>query len=403
MKRTNIFFALLTLVALTIFGCQKDSQVTPDTKVTVAAAEQQILPDQETCLVFIAGDDEPFKGEIPAFDLESFQANYRPINIYEKFDIAEEDLSDLAFSEIEDSRSTVILPAGSVDGLADAIEEAGYNGKVIVESGIHYESARVVITEKVTIVGQEGAVIETSAPSLIPALHIKNAHNVTIKGLELRSTGPIISWAILVENSDLTTIEDNVILGYNAGIVIEQGDHTKINQNTMVGSGLVHNIIVVNGEHVKILGNDLSNARFGIFISDKKGHYKYNTTHGNLIGVVMCKVPQNNIPLPDGGAAGADFAATEWKVQSNDSHGNVQEGYLLIDGSNNNLVKQNTASGNGTYAIQLQGDSYRFGFFTPAVFENTVNAYDDMTVKDCGIDNTVTGGILVDTDVDECD
>lgn len=56
----------------------------------------------------------------------------------------------------------VTLPAGSVDALAAAIAAAGNNGTVIVESGMHVESAQVVINSRVSIVGEPGAVLQVA-------------------------------------------------------------------------------------------------------------------------------------------------------------------------------------------------------------------------------------------------
>jgi hypothetical protein len=55
--------------------------------------------------------------------------------------------------------------------------------------------------------------------------------------------------------------------------------------------------------------------------------------------------------------------------------------------------------------MELVGDSYRFGFLTPTSYENTVKAgsnNDDLVIKDCGVDNSVTGGDQVDIDLDPC-
>ena len=84
---------------------------------------------------------------------------------------------------------------------------------------------------------------------------------------------------------------------------------------------------------------------------------------------------------------------------------NFNVGYLVIDGANNNLLLNNDASGNVSYDIELTGDSERFSFFTPFSFENKVVAgkFQSISIKDCGVDNTVKGGMQVDTSVDLCE
>lgn len=118
----------------------------------------------------------------------------------------------------------------------------------------------------------------------------------------------------------------------------------------------------------------------------------------------MCKVPQNAFPLPGGELAGSDTSAIEWRAIGNNASGNFDAGYLVIDSANNNFLKDNDASGNATYDIELAGDSFRFGFLTPRSFENTViaGAFPNLKIKNCGENNTVAGGILVDNSADPC-
>ena len=409
MKRTNIFFPLVTFIALTIISCQKDNPMTPQTNDSQTATNLQNVGTPEARLVLNPTSIPSLNHKLPAFDYEHFKASYRPIDIFEKFTIEEEDLPYLVDDleqELTGGRSTVVLEAGSVDGLADAIDEAGEDGKVIVEAGTHYESGRVLIElDEVKIIGQPGAVIESGASDFMPALHIKNAEEVKIQGLELVSTGTNGTFGIFIENSEEVKIKNNTLLGFDLSIANEKSEETKITQNTIMGTGNNDCIVNINGEEVKILGNDLSNGFFGAWLCDEDGKYKYNTTHGNVIGVILCKVPAGSFPLPDGGFTGAEKSGTDWTVKYNSSNNNIWEGYLAIDGANNNSIKHNSASGNGTYAIELAGDSYRFGFLTPTSFENNVkagNENDDITIKDCGEDNSVNGGDQVDTDLDPC-
>ncbi len=83
---------------------------------------------------------------------------------------------------------------------------------------------------------------------------------------------------------------------------------------------------------------------------------------------------------------------------------NFDAGYLVIDGANNNFLKDNNASNNGTYDIELTGDTFRFGFHTSKSFENKVVAgkFQNIRIKNCGENNTVKGGQLVDNSVDPC-
>lgn len=406
MKRTSIFFALLALVALTIFGCQKDSALTPDSNDQQSYGNHLTTLTPQARLVMAPSTIEGLNHKLPAFNLDQFRATYRKVSIFERFEIEPEDMVYFIDDvENDGSRKTVTLPAGSVDGLADAIEEAGEGGKVIVASGTHYESARVVISEEdIKIQGQPGAVIESDVTGFMPVLHIKNTEDVKVQGIELVSTGTpgTGTVGILIEESEEVTLKNNTILGFDFSILNEEGEEAKITDNTIAGTGFGHCITNINGEDVKIQGNVLSGGVFGAWLCDEDGTYKYNTSYSNLIGVILCKVPAGEFPLPDGGTTGSDKAGEDWDVKNNNSYNNILEGYLVIDGANNNYLKNNFSSGNGTYDFELTADTYRFGFLTPASFENEVKVFNNLTVKDCGNDNEVTGGIQVDINLDPC-
>jgi hypothetical protein len=107
--------------------------------------------------------------------------------------------------------------------------------------------------------------------------------------------------------------------------------------------------------------------------------------------------------MPSGEAVGSDLSGEQWIARWNDTHDNLDAGYLVIDGANNNLLANNAAANNATYDIELVGDSMRFGFLTPFSFENTVFVESPShTVKDCGVDNTVVGGTQIDITQDPC-
>lgn len=77
-------------------------------------------------------------------------------------------------------------------------------------------------------------------------------------------------------------------------------------------------------------------------------------------------------------------------------------GYLVIDGANHNTLTNNFASNNVRVDYDFAGDSNRFGFFTPKCFNNTAHISKGNTVKDCGDNNTITGGVRIDTNAVPC-
>jgi hypothetical protein len=314
--------------------------------------------------------------------------------------------------------NVVELPAGSVDGLADAIAAAGAGGIVRVKSGLHTESDRVLITQAVRIVGEVGAVMEmasdpyTAYPATLdPALHVQDvAGRVVIWGLEIVSAADIGGVAVLLENSPATVVANNEITGYQVGIYTHHADNARIYGNVIETSGAwqtgeipeAFGIVIANGDDVGMKANDVSSAVFGVWQCDGGAVYKKNNTHDNVIGFILCKVPSAALFLPDGGDAGSENSGHDCLVMGNNSTNNAANGYLVIDGAYNNVLLENRASTNGTYDFELAGDSYRFGFLTPACFDNVAILGHGQVVKDCGNENTVFGGILVDNDLDPC-
>ena len=317
---------------------------------------------------------------------------------------------DGGMSNLRRGRSIVVLPAGSTDALEDAILSAGEGGVVVVKAGMHTESETVSVPFSVRIVGEPGAMLEVdteasnSLPEVVePALHILDADRTLIWGIHIKTPSSATgSTGILIENSKHVVIAKNTIENHQFSVLIENGDHARIWKNEVIATtdGLggaldrVHGIVVINGEKVHVVGNMITNAILGAWACDGPGKYMRNTTQGNVIGLILCKVPASLYRLPGGNLVGADFSGNHWLVAHNQSMNNFNVGYLVIDGANNNTLVNNDASGNTSYDIELTGDSERFNFFTPFSFENKVVAgmFQSISIKDCGVDNTVIGG-----------
>jgi len=91
----------------------------------------------------------------------------------------------------------VVVPAGSVDGLSAAIAEAGPGGEVVLATGLHKISGTVMVDIPVSIVGEDGAILEsfnatadgedTSLYYVKPALHILGADRTRIEKLIIQA------------------------------------------------------------------------------------------------------------------------------------------------------------------------------------------------------------------------
>lgn len=313
----------------------------------------------------------------------------------------------------------ITIPAGSVDALQQAIDDICVGGTITLAAGEHIENDGVVINKRVTIKGQPGAVLKISSDLAIPpypitidvALHVKDAQNVKIEGLEIRPLSSDGGLAILLHNAKNATVRDCKIYSHQFGVVVERSDNVDITGNLLVGSSIwmteevdANGITVVNGKGAKIKNNELSNFFFGAWACDKDGVYQGNNTHHNFLGLILCKVPADGFLLPDGSPLAADYSGTSWQVNNNVSTDNFYVGYLVIDGANGNTLVNNQGGNNAAYDIELKGGTCAFGFFTPTSFNNHVVAGShQVTIKDCGENNTVNGGIQIDTSVDPCD
>ncbi|MBZ0269493.1 right-handed parallel beta-helix repeat-containing protein [bacterium] len=311
----------------------------------------------------------------------------------------------------------VFVPAGSVDALAGAIAAAGPHGTVILRPGLHSESGTVTVPYPLTLAGLPGATLQVDtaplppASQVEPALYVHGAAGSIVLGLEIVPAGSVGGTAILAEDSPGVVIAHNTLREHQYGILLEQADGAIVWANTVFTTGAwltgeladAHGIVIINAEGARVVGNDCSNALFGIWACDRNGRLYNNSAHGNLIGTILCKVPEAAIPLPSGMLAGAEFSCEGWLSVHNDASDNFDAGHLVIDGANRNLLVGNTASNNATYDIELVGDSYRFGFLTPSCFDNTVLVGNPaLVVKDCGADNHVVGGTQVDITADPC-
>ncbi|MEM8523925.1 MAG: right-handed parallel beta-helix repeat-containing protein [Bacteroidota bacterium] len=317
-------------------------------------------------------------------------------------------------SEVE-SRSVVEVPADSEDGLAAAIAEAGEGGMVVLKAGNHFESSTVNITQRVTIRGEKGAVLISDVKPLSQvgfvqaALHIQDANNVVIFGLTIQPATAPGGTGILIQNARRSFVVRNTMNDLQLGVFVEQGDQTRIARNTFNTSPAwatgelvtAAGVVISNGDQVRIVGNTANTGFFGVFSSSESGLFLGNNMSGNAIGHILCKVP-TAYPLPDGSVVGSQTSATNWLSLYNESSQNAAIGYLVIDGATDNYMAGNEAESNGIYDIELAGASERFGFPTPPCENNKVLVGEGQSIKDCGDNNEVIGGVPVDLNASPC-
>jgi parallel beta-helix repeat protein len=333
-------------------------------------------------------------------------------------------LASLALSFVHAYARTIRLAAGSSDALTAAIASAGPGGAVILESGLHTESAPVTVDFRVDIIGEPGAILETSTSAdpdfpitINAAIHLKKAAHAKVQGIWFRApAGTTGSCAVVIENSPHAQIVDNQVTDHQFGVLVHQGDHALVSGNWIQVSDAwsldpsdpaflaeSDGIIIINGRHVRVTANSISGGFDGIWMCDEKGHCANNNLTSNFIGLLLCRVAAGTF-LISGVDAEASQPGTAWLVHRNTAYGN-DWGIQVTDGTHDNVLLNNDATDNHVYDCELTGDTLRYGYFVPGSYDNLVvqGSQNALIVKDCGANNRLRGNTtLVDTNLDPC-
>lgn len=325
---------------------------------------------------------------------------------------ADRGLRNIVDAGSQGGHGAVVVPAGSVDALAAAIAAAGPNGKIVLASGTHTEHSTVTISNPVSIVGENGAVLQSGVtpsnevPTIVrPALYVHGADGATIWNLTITPIGPVGGNAILLEDAPRTTVGYNSISQFQYSILLQNAPSSTVVGNTVACNtgwqtgdlAECDGIININGASVRVADNDVSGGLLNTFCSGSSGFYLNNKAHDGFVGMILCRVPYESFVLPSGDEDGSDISATNWTVQGNVESNNFYTGQMVIDGANNNLVVNNACYGNGAYDIELLGPTCLFGFETPQCFHNTVvvGSKSGMTINDFGQDNLIIGSATI--------
>ncbi len=321
-------------------------------------------------------------------------------------------LSDTATAD----RGTVTLPAGSHNALAAAVAQAGPGGTVILATGDHTETGTVTIPHTLSLVGQNGAVLRgkttpttrewVAEPQLVePVLHFKNAPGSKVANVEIStiSVAPG-NTGILIEDSDRFRLEACSITNYQKSVLVVRSSSGRIEGCRISGSRhwetgaffLGDGIGMVSGSNNTLVGNEVTNHLTGVFLSGKNGLMQKNYIHdGPYTGVVLCTYPKAYFELPGGEKVGAEHSAQNWRLIGNKVTKNGEDGILVIDGANGNILLDNESVDNGINDINLTGDlpDYLWVTFPPSE-HNLVKStkYPGTRIMDCGKGNVIVGG-----------
>lgn len=338
----------------------------------------------------------------------------------------ESDSSTAAPNAAADRNSTVTVPAGSHNALAAAVAQAGPSGTIILATGDHTETGTVTIPYSMKLIGEKGAVLRSQTtpstnnwaaePQVVePVLHFKDAMGSSVENIEINtlSASPG-NMGILIEDCDRFSIVNCQIKNHQSGIIVVRSSRGLIQNCKVEGSTgwlagdftAAYGINMVSGDHNRLIGNETSGCNAGIFGSGKNGLMQKNYSHDNATGIILCTFPKDFFELPGNEKVRAEYSAHAWNVFNNKIQNNFEDGILVIDGANANvLIDNDSRNNNGSYDINLTGDLPDYLWLTfPPSERNLVKSlkYKDVRIKDCGIGNVIIGGSEVDYTVDPC-
>lgn len=395
MKRKIYFLIMAFSTILLLNRCTRDSVLAPAVEEKVINEALLWTPDQG----------------MSAFLSPEFMANAIP----EDIEFIDRILKNPKAEDLGPRGVETHVPAGSHNALAAAIAAAGVDDVIVIDAGNHTESGTVVINKKVKIYGEKGAnLIFSNVPFALanpsPAFYIHgNAQGSVLKGLHITSTDPFPGVCIFIDSTQKIKILQSqfeqwhtTIISYASDRVILTQNKIKANTGWLTGAlPDAYGIAFSDGDHCEAVMNEVSGGLFGIWTGGTKGNVFSNLTTECLYGVILCKVPNGAFTIFNR-TLFTQSTTVNWLVKYNQSNSNFAAGYLVIDGAHGNWLQHNCAEGNAAYAFELTGDTYRFGFLTPKSFNNTLIAYPNLTVKDCGENNKVIGGIWINTATDPC-
>lgn len=387
------YLPIVVFLCLVVTGCQKEENLY-DRQVSTP---KLLLPQTP--------------GEVFSFLSAELPDQYIPEEIYRLQSM----LQDPSFSDNKRS-TTVEVPAGSVDAIQAAIDEAGEGGTVLIKSGTHTENGLITISHKVNLIGENGAEVILFTPfhnappvMMQKGIYFDGAAGSIVRNIDFKAGNNEAGYCVLIENSDQVQISSCSFDNFQFAIYVNYSDRVRIQDNRIIGdpskigAPLNHGIVIVNGKSPSLVSNTVSGFTFGIWACDRGGVSWANETYGNFYGQILCKVPAPALLNPKSMVIAAENSGNHWLLAFNNSHDNFYGGIVAIDGAFKNVLLANKAQGNGAYDIDLAGDTERFGFFTPTSFQNRVWSAAGILIKDCGEDNKVVGGDHVDTTEDPCD
>lgn len=222
--------------------------------------------------------------------------------------------------------------------LAKALKIAKSGDILRLQAGVH--KANITINLPITLIGNGKAKIVGNG---LGSPIIVNAPNVIIRGLEISGSGSshetIDSGVRLLKGATNALVENNKIIGNLVGVNIHGAKDAIVKNNIIIGrkdqrmNDRGNGIYIWNSLGAKVLGNDVSYGRDGIFVTTSKNNEYSGNRFRNLRFAIHYMYVHNTI------------------VQDNISIGN-HLGYAVMF-SNKVTIKGNLSQDDRDYGIML--------------------------------------------------
>jgi nitrous oxidase accessory protein NosD len=328
-----------------------------------------------------------------------------------------------SFALSTNKNTWVTVPAGSVDVLNNVITAASPGDVILLAAGVHTENSTIYVTKSVSIVGADGAILKIHSPysipdangnvTVTPAIRLFKAHNVNIQNIDFEPVNAESGVLVLVNNSHYFGFIDNTVSNFQMGVLLQKSQYPAIIGNTIsvgataLASGYpAYGVVSMNGRSAFIKENEISGAKFGIWVGDRFGTVSYNNCSDNVVGINMSKVPVSiilpGLTAPVGSISSARLCMVHHNVCTN----NDDNGIMIIDGANKNSLWANQASGNGVdpisgtaTGIEVFGSSSILGYASAHAFGNSIDQtmFPSVTIRNCGASSTIVGGVVSNT------
>jgi nitrous oxidase accessory protein len=250
------------------------------------------------------------------------------------------------------SAELIRLPAGT-GNLQAVMDGAGAGGVVRLGPGEHH--GPVIIDETLTLEGEPGAVLLGSGKGSVVTV---NAPGAIVRGLEIRGSGRSLfdmdSGVFVAKTATGARVENNAIVGNLIGIYLHGAKDSLASGNRIVGlqqgrtSEAGDGVSVWNAPGARVIGNDISHGRDGIFTkASQRNVFSGNILRGVRFAIHYMYTNDSEVSgnLSVGNNAGyAIMYSDRLRIVGNASDGDRDHG-LLLNYANGSEISGNVVRG----------------------------------------------------------